>query len=105
MEKPSPVPLLLATAFAAVFWFTDNVAASIAQLFGQELVSLTVPHLLAAVISGALAMAVFESGKLSDLGLHWNAGAGRNLLAGVAAGVAGASLVVLPPVAIGLAHF
>jgi uncharacterized protein len=105
MKKVSPVPLLLAVAFAAVFWFTDNVVASIAQLLGQELVSLTVPHLIAAVISGALAMAVFESGKLSDLGLHWNASAGHNLLAGIAAGIAGASLLVFPPVLSGLAHF
>jgi uncharacterized protein len=105
VKKPSLVPLLAAIAFAAVFWFTDNVVASIVQLFGQELVSLTVPHLVAAVISGALAMAIFESGKLSDLGLHWNAAAGHNLLAGIAAGVAGVSLLIFPPVLIGLAHF
>jgi uncharacterized protein len=105
VKKPSLVPLLAAIAFAAVFWFTDNVVASVAQLLGQELVSLTVPHLIAAAISGALAMAVFESGKLSDLGLHCNASAGHNLLAGIAAGVAGTSLLILPPVVIGLAHF
>jgi membrane protease YdiL (CAAX protease family) len=64
-----------------------------------------VPRLVAAAISAALAMATFESRKLSDLGLHWNAAAGHNLLAGIAAGVAGASLLILPPVAIGLAHF
>ena len=55
--------------------------------------------------SGALAMAVFESARLSDLGLHCNASAGHNLLAGIAAGVAGTSLLILPPVVIGLAHF
>lgn len=105
MRKPSPVPLFLAMAFAAVFWFTDNLVASFVQFLGQNLVSLTVPHLIAAVISGALAMAIFESHKLSDLGLHLDAAGGRNLLAGIGAGVAAASLLIVPPVVFGFAHF
>ncbi len=44
------------------------------------MVALTVPRLVAAAISGALAMALFESRKLTDLGLHWNRSGGRNLL-------------------------
>ncbi|MGA2711464.1 MAG: type II CAAX endopeptidase family protein [Bryobacteraceae bacterium] len=110
VNKPSPIPLLAAIAFAAVFWFTNNIAASIVLLFGhdflgQNLIALTVPRLVGAAISGALAMAIFESRKLSDLGLHWNPGAARNLLAGIVAGAGGVSLLIFPPVLIGFAHF
>jgi membrane protease YdiL (CAAX protease family) len=92
-------------AFAQIYWFTDNVVATIALFLGREMVALTVPRLVAAAISGAIAMAIFESRKLSDLGLHWNGNAGRNFLAGFAAGAVGASMLVLPPVLFGLAHF
>jgi membrane protease YdiL (CAAX protease family) len=105
VKKPSLIPLLAALAFAAVFWLTDNIVAGVVQFPGQTLVSVTVPHLVAALISGALAMAIFESRKLSDLGLHFDAAAGRNLLAGIAAGIAAASVVIFPPVVLGLAHF
>ena len=55
------MPFLAAVAFAAVFWFTDNAAASIVQLWAKPLVSLTVPHLVAAsILRRAFAMAVFE---------------------------------------------
>jgi len=114
-NKPSIIPLLAAIAFAAVFWFSNNLVASIVLFFGhdfsgqsfsgQSLITLTVPRLVAATISGALTMAIFESRKLSDLGLHWNAAARRNLLAGIAIGVAGVSLVVFPAVFVGFAHF
>lgn len=101
----SPVPLLAALAFASVYWFTDNVVATIAQFLGRDMVALTVPRLVAAAISAALAMAIFESRKLSDLGLHWNGNAGHNLVAGTAAGAIGASLLIFPPILFGLAHF
>ncbi len=69
------------------------------------MVALTVPRFVAAAISGALAMAIFESHKLSDLGLHLNGNAARNLLAGFAAGAMGASLLIVPPLLFGFAHF
>ena len=69
------------------------------------MMAITVPMLLAATIANALAMAIFESRGLSDLGLLWNGGAGSNLLTGVALGIAGAVLVILPPIALGMAHF
>ncbi len=105
MRKLSPVPLFAALAFASIYWFTDNVVASIAQFLGREMVALTIPRLVAAAICGAIAMMIFEDRKLSDLGLHWNGNAGRNLLAGTVVGAIGASLLILPPVVFGLAHF
>lgn len=105
MRKLSAVPLLAALAFASIYWFTDGVAATIALFLGREMVALTVPRLVSAAVSGAIMMALFESRKLSDLGLHWNANGGRNLLAGIAAGAIGASLLIFPPVLFGMAQF
>jgi uncharacterized protein len=105
MKKLSPVPLLAALAFASVYWFTDNVVATIASFLGRDMIALTVPRLVAAAVSAALAMALFESRKLTDLGLHWNRSGGCNLLSGIAAGAAGAGLLIFAPVLMGMAHF
>jgi uncharacterized protein len=43
--------------------------------------------------------------RLSDIGLGWNPSSVRNLLLGVAGGAGGALLVLLPPLALGAAHF
>jgi membrane protease YdiL (CAAX protease family) len=105
MKKLSPVPLLAALAFASVYWFTDNVVATIAAFLGRDMIALTVPRLVAAAVSGALMMALFESHKLTDLGFHWTRGGGYNLVTGIATGVAGAALLIFPPVLMGMAHF
>ncbi len=104
--KPDPIrPLLGALTFAFFYWFTDNVAATVAQFLGRDMVALTVPRFVAAAVAGALAMAIFESRRLTDLGLRWRDGAGRNLLTGIALGAGGASLLIAPSVLLGLAHF
>ncbi len=106
VKKPDPLrPLLAAAVFVFFYWFADNVAATIALFLGREMVALTVPRLVAAAVAGALAMAIFESRKLTDLGLHWGDSGGRNLLMGVAVGVGGALLLILPAVLSGMAHF
>lgn len=105
MKKLSPVPLLAALAFASVYWFTDNVVATIASFLGRDMIALTVPRLLAAAVSGALMMALFESHKLTDLGLHWTRSGGCNLVSGIATGVTGAALLIFLPVLMGMAHF
>ena len=81
------------------------ILVPIGNFFGGEMIALTVPPLVAAAISSAIAMAIFESRKLGDTGLSWVPGTLRNLLIGLALGLAAASLAVLPAVALGLAHF
>ena len=104
-RKLSPVPLFSALAFASVYWFTENVVATIAQFLGREMVALTLPRLVAAAVSGAIAMMIFESRKLSDLGLRWNSNAGHNFVAGLAAGVIGAGALIFPSILFGFARF
>lgn len=81
------------------------ILAPIGQVMGGRMIALTVPPLVAAAISSALAMAIFESRKLADTGLAWVDGTLRNLAIGIGLGVAAASLAVLPAVALGHAHF
>ncbi len=106
MNKPDPFrPLLGAVLFAFGYYVLLNLVATVAQFLGRAMVAQTVSPLIAASIIGALAMAIFESRSLSDLGLHWREGTGRNLLTGIAVGAAGAVLLIAAPVVTGLAHF
>ncbi len=75
------------------------------EFFGGRMMGLTLGSLLSAAISSALAMAIFESRKLTDLGLAFRAGSRRNLLTGVLLGIGAALSIVLVPVGFGLAHF
>jgi uncharacterized protein len=97
--------LLGAGLFAFGYYVLLNLTATIAHFLGRDMVAQTVPPLIAASIIGALAMAIFESRRLSDLGLHWREGTGRNLLTGLTVGAGGAILLIVAPVVAGLAHF
>ncbi len=98
-------PLLAAVTCAFFYWALLNVIVPAGRFLGGEMIAITVPPLLAAAITGALAMAIFESRPFGDLGLHWQQGSRRNLLLGIALGVCAAALVVLPAVAAGLAKY
>lgn len=105
-DKPDPVrPLIGAGLYALGYWVLLNVIATIANFLGKSMVALTIPPLVTASIMGAISMAIFESRGLTDLGLYWEGGAGRNMLIGIGVGVGGALLLILPPVAFGAAHF
>ncbi len=104
--KPDPLrPLLGAGLYAFIYYVLLTLAATVANFLGKGMVALTLPPLVAASVAGALAMAIFESRRLSDLGLHWSDGAGRNLLTGIGVGAGGAALMIAVPLAIGRAHF
>ncbi|HWF07086.1 MAG TPA: CPBP family intramembrane glutamic endopeptidase [Bryobacteraceae bacterium] len=104
--RPDPFrPLLGAGLYAFGYYVLLNIVATVAQFLGRELVAATVPPLVTASVLGALAMAIFESRRLSDLGLYWRAGTARNLLTGLAIGAGGAALLIAAPLLTGIAHF
>jgi hypothetical protein len=106
LNKRDPFrPLLGAGLYAFGYYVLLNLVATAAQFLGRAMVAQTLSPLIAASITGALAMAIFESRGLSDLGLQWREGTGRNLLTGLAVGAGGAFLLVLAPVLAGVAHF
>jgi len=84
----------------ALFFMVPLIA-----FFGGTLMGITLGMLLAAGVSSSLAMTIFESRPLTDLGLQWRAGARNNLLIGIGLGGVAAALVILGPVAMGLARF
>jgi hypothetical protein len=57
----------------------------------------------AAAVANALALRIWESGNLLDIGFAWNSAAVRNLLLGLAAGVASALVTIFGPVLEGAA--
>ncbi len=106
MNRPDPLrPLLGAGLFAVGYYFLLNLIASIALFLGRGMVAQTVPPLIAASLLGALAMAIFESRGLADLGLHWNHGSERNLLTGIAIGAGSATIMIAAPILAGVARF
>lgn len=98
-------PLLGAATCAFFYWFAVNLLVPVGRFLGGEMIALTVPLLVAAALASALAMAIFESRSFTELGLAWVGGSGRNLLTGTGLGAVAAMMVILPPAALGLAHF
>jgi membrane protease YdiL (CAAX protease family) len=106
VKRPDRVRALLAAGVCALlYWVTLNLIVSPIAFIAGRMVAVTLSTLLAGSISGALAMAIFESRKLTDIGLAWHNGAGRNVLLGIVLAAAGALLTVLPGLAVGMAHF
>jgi hypothetical protein len=98
-------PLIGAATCFLLYRILLYILVPIGQFLGGQMIALTVPPLVAAAISSALAMAIFESRRLGDTGLAWVDGTWRNLLIGIALGTAAALLAILPAVAFGLAHY
>lgn len=98
-------PLIGAATCFLLYRVLLYIFVPIGDLIGGHMIALTVPPLVAAAVASAAAMAMFESRPLTDTGLAWIEGAGRNLLIGIALGTMAAALAVLPAVALGRAHF
>ena len=107
MTNRDPVrPFLGAATCFIIYWVVWNLFIPFARFLGGEMVADTIPLLVAAAIASALAMTIFESRGLGDLGLHWCEKASRsNLGIGLAMGSGGAILLVLPTLPLHLAHF
>lgn len=69
-----------------------------------KLVAAAFTPFIAASLTNAFTLRIFERRRLGDLGLRWNAMSRRNLLVGVGAGIATGLLVMLPPFAFGWAR-
>lgn len=98
-------PLIGAGTCFLLYRVLTYILVPIGEFTGGQMIALTVPPLIAAAISSALAMAIFEARPVGDTGLAWIDGSLRNLLTGIALGLAAAALAILPAVALGLAHF
>ncbi len=109
--EPSPVAtprdaasvLPRVALFLIVGYGTLTVLAKILfALFGLLIASVA-GVFAGAAIANALAIRIYERGRLPDIGLHWNAASARSLLIGTGGGMAAGLLAVLLPAAAGLA--
>ena len=106
MTERDPVrPILGFLTFALLYYVGLMLALPIVRFLGGEMTAITVTPLLVAAITNALLFAMFEQKGLTSAGLDWESGALRNLLLGTGICAACAMLVILIPVAIGMAHF
>ncbi len=85
----------------AGLWIFGNILAA---LFGY-IAAATLSGFAAAATANALAMRIWERGHLIGIGFMWNSAGVRNLLLGLAGGMASALLVILAPAVEGAAHF
>jgi len=106
MDRPDRVRALLGAGVCALlYWVILNLIVAPIGFVAGRMAAVTLSTLLAGSISGAFAIAIFESRPLTDVGLAWHPGAGRNLLLGISLCVAGALIAILPAVALHIAHF
>ena len=99
-------PLRIAVALAAFVSF--DIAASLVLerlLSWGGVVGVTVAGLAAALFANWLALRIYEHCTLSAIGLAVNRLSAHNLVIGIIGGMGGATLVLVPPVIGGAAHF
>lgn len=97
--------LLRVSLFLAFGYVSLQLLASLLyELFGL-LVASVVGVFAAAAIATTLAIRIYERGHLSDIGLRWTPGSGRNLVVGLLLGAGAAVLVLVPPLLSGAAYW
>jgi hypothetical protein len=104
-KRDALTPLFAAIVCYGLFRVVLFFLAPFIYYFGGDMMGITLPLLLSAGISSALAMAVFEGRPLADVGLHWREGSGRNLITGFGLGAGAIALLVATGVAAGMAHY
>src|ERR1700691_431023 len=87
----------LIAALGYYFVFPIIIALIGAPLF----VISTLGTFAAAAVANALALRIYERGKLADIGLGWTAASRRNLSFGMLGGIGAALLVGVIPLALG----
>ena len=82
-----------------------QVAGWVLSELNNPLLAGTSVILITGLTANILCLRIFEGRHLADCGLWLNHCTGRNLLLGLGGGSAAAAIVLLPPLAVGAAHF
>ncbi|MBI3209226.1 MAG: CPBP family intramembrane metalloprotease [Candidatus Solibacter usitatus] len=97
--------LLRVGIFAFIEIIALSVFSSLMFPLGGYMVSAALGTFAAAALANAIALRVYERGRLADVGLGWGAPSTRNLLLGLAGGAGAALLVVGVPFLLGWSEF
>jgi membrane protease YdiL (CAAX protease family) len=97
-------PAIQTAVFLLLYIVAVYLAIPLFDWTGGYLVGLTVGSLVASVFANSLSLAIFDSGKLTDVGFPWNRNALRNSALGLAGGIGAALLVLCLPLVAGMAH-
>ena len=92
------------TVYIALYFGTAFVFSGLLVWLGGYLTGVTGTGLLAAVFANWLALRIYESRRLVEIGLWLNRRSAENLLLGLAGGAASAALVLAPALLVGAAH-
>jgi membrane protease YdiL (CAAX protease family) len=82
--------------FALFLWLF--ALSPVASLIGAWMAS-ALGTCIAAVATNVVTLRIYEGRKLADIGFHWSPASARNLIWGLAGGVAGALVVLASPLA------
>jgi hypothetical protein len=106
-NRDVPNPLLGVVLRVGVFVFVALVLIAILpglmQPIAGYLVAAALGTFAAAAIANALALRIYERGRLSDIGLGWSRASRRNLSLGLLGGIGAALVVLLGPVVVRVA--
>src|SRR5689334_16308361 len=91
--------------YVVLYFVTATIFGQPLRWLGGDLVGIIGTGLLSAVFANWLALRIYENRHIVELGLWWNRCSLENLGLGVLGGAGSAALVLLPPVALRLAHF
>lgn len=97
-------PAIRTAVYLLLYIVSVYLAIPLFTWTGGYLVGVTVGGLVASVFANALSLSIFESGKLTDIGLPWNRGSAHNAWVGLAGGTGAAMVVLCLPLLSGLAH-
>jgi membrane protease YdiL (CAAX protease family) len=98
-------PAIQTAVFLLLYIISVYLAIPLFDWTGGYLVGLTVGSLVASVFANSVALAIFDSGKLTDVGFPWNRDSVRNGAIGLVGGIAAALTVLCVPLLTGLAQF
>jgi CAAX protease family protein len=102
-RDPLRVTIMLAV-YASFFIAADWVARHVFGFLGGDFAGGVTTLLVCAIFANWLALRIYENRSLAAAGLQVNRASGWNLLFGLVGGIGSASLVLGPPLLLGVAH-
>ena len=91
--------------YVVLYYITAWVFGRMLFWLGGYLVGITATGLISAIFANWLGMRIYENRQVVELGFWWNRASAENLGFGVLGGAGSACVVLLPPLALGMARF